>query len=62
MAGRVVIAVAVSPLDTRFRRSFTVSRHAMNVLLVVQITGYVLALILALCVGVPVVVHQKDFK
>ncbi len=34
----------------------------MNVLLVVQITGYVLALILALCVGVPVVVHQKDFK
>nr|CAG4650412.1 EOG090X0BKO [Sida crystallina] len=34
----------------------------MNVLLVVQITGYVLALVLALCICVPVIIHQQDFK
>lgn len=34
----------------------------MNVLLVVQITVYLLALVLALCISVPVMIHQKDFK
>nr|CAG4641966.1 EOG090X0BKO [Eurycercus lamellatus] len=34
----------------------------MNVLLVVQITVYLLALVLALCFSVPVIIHQKDFK
>lgn len=34
----------------------------MNVLLVIQITVYILALVLALCISVPVIIHQKDFK
>nr|CAG4638000.1 EOG090X0BKO [Chydorus sphaericus] len=34
----------------------------MNVLLVVQITVYLLALVLALCITVPVIIHQKEFK
>ena len=34
----------------------------MNVLLVVQITVYLLALVLALCISVPVIIHQQDFK
>ena len=34
----------------------------MNVLVVIQITVYILALVLALCISVPVIIHQKDFK
>nr|CAG4648170.1 EOG090X0BKO [Moina brachiata]SVE93206.1 EOG090X0BKO [Moina brachiata] len=34
----------------------------MNVLLVIQITVYILALVLALCISVPVIIHQQDFK
>nr|CAG4645049.1 EOG090X0BKO [Leptodora kindtii] len=34
----------------------------MNVLLVIQITGYILALVLALCICVPVIIHQHDFR
>jgi len=34
----------------------------MNVLLVIQITVYILALVLALCISIPVIVHQRDFR
>ena len=34
----------------------------MNVLLVIQLTVYILALVLALCISVPVIIHQQDFK
>ena len=34
----------------------------MNFLLVIQLTVYILALVLALGISVPVIIHQQDFK
>nr|CAG4638674.1 EOG090X0BKO [Cyclestheria hislopi] len=34
----------------------------MNILLISQITCYVVGFILALCISVPVIIHQQDFK
>nr|CAG4652094.1 EOG090X0BKO [Triops cancriformis] len=34
----------------------------MNILLVTQVTGYVIAFILSLCITVPVSLHQDDFR
>jgi len=34
----------------------------MNILLVIQITFYILAFVLALCISVPVIIHQHDFR
>lgn len=29
---------------------------------VIQLTVYILALVLALCISVPLIIHQQDFK